>query len=141
MQRFLAIDYGTVRVGLAVSDPLGVIATGIKTLNHKAKTMTDLASEINEVVIKENITDLVLGLPKRTDGKVGEKELQVREFAEILKEITGIDPILYDERYTTVIAQQIMNKTGVKPNRKREIVDQVAAEILLQNYLDKVARQ
>lgn len=141
MQRFLAIDYGTVRVGLAVSDPLGVIATGIKTLNHKAKTMTDLASEINEVVIKENITDLVLGLPKRTDGKVGEKELQVREFAEILKEITGLDPILYDERYTTVIAQQIMNKTGVKPNRKREIVDQVAAEILLQNYLDKVARQ
>lgn len=118
MQRFLAIDYGTVRVGLAVSDPLGVIATGIKTLNHKAKTMTDLASEINEVVIKENITDLVLGLPKRTDGKVGEKELQVREFAEILKEITGLDPILYDERYTTVIAQQIMNKTGVKPNRK-----------------------
>lgn len=141
MQRFLAIDYGTVRVGIAVSDPLGVIATGIKTLNHKAKTMNDLASEINEVVIKENITDLVLGLPKRTDGKVGEKELQVREFAEILKEITGIDPILYDERYTTVIAQQIMNKTGVKPNRKREIVDQVAAEILLQNYLDKVARQ
>ncbi|MDI9489761.1 MAG: Holliday junction resolvase RuvX [Clostridiaceae bacterium] len=141
MQRFLAIDYGTVRVGLAVSDPLGVIATGIKTLNHKAKTMTDLASEINEVVIKENITDLVLGLPKRTDGKVGEKELQVREFAEILKEITGLDPILYDERYTTVIAQQIMNKTGVKPNRKREIVDQVAAEILLQNYLDKVARK
>lgn len=136
-QRILAIDYGTVRIGLAMSDPLGLIATGFKTLIHKNKSMDEVASEINCIILEENVTEIVLGLPRRTDGKVGEKEKQVREFSEILEQTTGIKPILYDERYTTVIAQQFMNKTGVKAKRKKEIVDQVAAEILLQNYLEK----
>lgn len=137
MQRYLAIDYGTVRVGLAISDPLGLIATGFKTLNHKSKTMDEIAFEIAEIVEIQGITDLVLGLPKRTDGLVGEKEQLTREFAEILENATGLKPILYDERYTTVIAHQFMKETGVNPKRKRTIVDQVAAEILLQNYLEK----
>lgn len=137
MQRYLAIDYGSVRVGLAISDPLGLIATGFKTLNHKAKTMSEIAFEIAEIVEKQDITVLILGLPKRTDGIIGEKEQLTREFAAILENVTGLKPVLYDERYTTAIAHQFMNKTGVRPKRKREIVDQVAAEILLQNYLDK----
>ncbi|NLM19675.1 MAG: Holliday junction resolvase RuvX [Clostridiaceae bacterium] len=137
MTRYLAIDYGTVRVGLAISDPLGLIATGFRTLNHKAKTMDEIAFEIAEIVENQNITDLILGLPKRTDGKVGEKEQLTRDFAEILENVTGLKPILYDERYTTVIAHQFMNQTGVNPKRKKVIIDQVAAEILLQNYLEK----
>ncbi|NLJ71194.1 MAG: Holliday junction resolvase RuvX [Clostridiaceae bacterium] len=140
MQRYLAIDYGTVRVGLAISDPLGLIATGFKTLNHKSKTMDEIAIKISEIIEEQGITDLILGLPKRTDGIVGEKEQLTRDFAEILESATGLKPILYDERYTTVIANQFMNKTGVSPKRKKEIVDQVAAEILLQNYLEKHIR-
>ncbi|HHU53654.1 MAG TPA: Holliday junction resolvase RuvX [Clostridiaceae bacterium] len=137
MQRFLAIDYGTVRVGLAISDPLGLIATGFKTLNHKAKTMDEVAFEIAEIVKDQEVTDLILGLPQRTDGIIGEREQLTREFAKVLENVTGLTPILYDERYTTVIAHRFMNKTGVKAKRKREIADQVAAEILLQNYLEK----
>lgn len=138
MQRFLGIDYGSVRVGLAISDPLALIATGFKFLNHKGKGMLEIALEIKTIVEEKNISDIVLGLPKRTDGLVGEKEKEVREFAIILEDSIGLKPILHDERYTTVIAHQYMNKVGVKAHRKRQIVDQIAAEILLQSYLEKI---
>lgn len=138
MKRFLGIDYGTIRIGLAISDPLGMIASGFKLLNHKGKDMTEIAQEIKQIVEEKDVSDIVLGLPKRTDGRLGEKEKEVREFANILEEITGLMPIFHDERYTTVIAHQYMNKVGVKANKKRQIVDQLAAEILLQSYLEKI---
>ena len=137
MQRYLAIDYGTVRVGLAISDPLGIIATGYKTINHRGKDMTEIVDEIILIIKEKEISKIILGMPKRTDSKIGEKEEQTHLFAEILKDKSGLTPIFLDERYTTVIAHQYMNKLGTKPDKKKEIVDQIAAEILLQNYLDK----
>ncbi len=137
MKRYLGIDYGTVRVGLALSDPLGIIATGYKTLSHKGKNLEQMALEIKDIVTEQNITDLVLGLPKRTDGQIGEKEITVREFSDILQNLTGLPVRFVDERYTTVLAHQYMNTTGVKKHKKRDIVDQVAAEILLQDFLNR----
>ncbi|NLJ94886.1 MAG: Holliday junction resolvase RuvX [Clostridiaceae bacterium] len=136
-KRYLAIDYGTVRVGLAISDPLGIIATGYKTLNNRGKEMSEIIQEIDLIIKDKGISKIILGLPKRTDGKAGEKEEQVQLFGKLLYEQTGMEPILMDERYTTVIANQYMNKLGTKSRNKKEIVDQVAAEILLQDYLDR----
>ncbi len=137
MKRYLGIDYGTVRIGLAMSDPLGIIATGYKTLQHKGKSLEQMAQEIENIIDEFQITDIVLGLPKRTDGQIGEKEQLVNEFSIILTNLTGKKVHFVDERYTTVIAHQYMNTVGVKKNKKRNIVDQVAAEILLQDFLNR----
>lgn len=135
--RILGIDYGSVRVGLALSDPLGLIATGIGHIYRKNRDMESVAAEIADLCARENVSQIVLGLPGRTDGKTGEKELEVREFAGILAEKTGLTPELFDERFTTVIAHRIMRDTEVKRHKKRDIVDQVAAEILLSDYLER----
>lgn len=134
--RYLAIDYGSVRVGLALSDPLGLIASGYKTLNHRGKGQGDIAEEIRQIIENEGVTDLLLGLPRRTDGRLGEKELEVREFAKILEDVTGLKAHFLDERYTTTLAHRYMQKLGVRQTKKKEIVDQIAAEILLQDFLN-----
>lgn len=135
--RYLAIDYGSVRVGLALSDPLGMIASGYKTLSHKGKDKMELAEEIRQIVEAEGVTTILLGLPRRTDGKLGEKELEVREFAQVLETTTGFKPVFLDERYTTTLAHRYMQTLGVKQAKKRDIVDQIAAEILLQDFLNR----
>lgn len=140
MKRYLGIDYGTVRVGLALSDPLCIIATGYKTLSHRGKDLEQLALEIRDIVVEQAVTDIVLGLPKRTDGQIGEKEITVREFSKILQNLLGLPVEFIDERYTTVLAHQYMNTVGVKKHKKRDIVDQVAAEILLHDFLNRQQR-
>ncbi len=136
IKRYLAIDYGTVRTGIAISDPLGILASGLTTLATKHKSLAEVADMIAVLVREHQITDILLGLPKRTDGKVGDKEVLVRELEKELLRATGIVPILFDERYTTVIAQRIMRENNVKTHKRKAIVDQIAAEILLQDYLD-----
>ncbi len=139
-RRFLAIDYGTVRTGLAISDPLGVVARGLKTLPSRGRELKDIAQEIAEIVKEYQVTDILLGLPKRTDGKVGDKESIVEEFAEIIAEVTAIRPLLIDERYTTVIASQYARELKVRGDRKKQVIDQMAAEVLLQEHLNSIAR-
>ncbi len=137
-KRYLGIDYGTVRVGLALSDPTGILASGCKTVQHRGKTMEEVAFEIDRIIREQGVEEIVLGLPRRTDGKIGEKEEQVKLFADILREQTGLHITFIDEKFTTRIAHHYMNEAGVKKTKKREIVDQIAAEILLQDYLNKI---
>lgn len=139
-RRWLAIDYGTVRTGVAISDPLGVVARGLVTIPSRQRSLSELANDIAEIVDRENVTDILLGLPKRTDGKKGDKEEVVQELAEAITIATDIRPILVDERYTTVIASQYAKELKVRGNRKRQVIDQMAAEVMLQEYLNYLAR-
>lgn len=138
MSRFLGIDFGLARIGLALSDPLAMFARGYKTLPNKPHLQTEIIKEIQVIIAKEDVTEIVLGLPKRTDGKESTSEVLAKEFGAELQEATNLPIHYFDERFTTVIAHQILNASAKKrdSHAKRQVVDQVAAEIILQNYLD-----
>lgn len=139
MARILGIDYGTARIGLAISDPLGVLARGLKTLPVAKMDLEDIVQWIAAVIEVEQVETVVMGLPKRTDGKPSESEAGARALAAALEAKTGMSPVWWDERYTTVIAHRQLSEAGFKTDRKRrrtEVIDQVAATVLLQEYLD-----
>lgn len=138
MSRVLGIDFGLARIGLALSDPLGMFARGYKTLQNKPHLQAEIMAEIKDVIAKEDVTEIVLGLPKRTDGKASNSEALAREFGATLEAVCNLPIHFFDERFTTVIAHQILNASAKKrdSHAKRKVVDQVAAEIILQNYLD-----
>ena len=88
------------------------------------------------IVRDQQAVGLVIGMPRRTDGKPGTSEEKARRFAADLAELTGLEPVLRDERYTTVLASRIMRETGIRSHRRNEVIDQIAAEIILQEYLE-----
>lgn len=133
--RYMGIDYGTVRVGIAISDPLGMVARGIESIRVKKHDPDDLINRIIELVNIHDIGTIVLGLPRRTDGKVGASELGARALHDALQSKLDIPIILQDERFTSVIANRILMTSSVKKNQKRDVVDQVAAEVILNEYL------
>jgi len=136
MNRKMAIDYGSSRMGIAISDPLGITARGIETINWDGEKDEYLINRIIELANEYKVDLIIVGLPRRTDGKESESENNAKKLAEKIKEKISIEVILRDERFTTVIAHKIMRETGVKQSKKKGITDQIAAEILLQDYLN-----
>ena len=135
MKRYIALDIGDVRIGVARSDIMGVIASPLETINRKKIKSVKRIAEI----CKENDTNLiVVGIPKSLDGEEKRQTEKVREYIEKLKrEIKNLEIIEVDERFSTVIADNILkelNKNGAI--EKRKVVDKVAASIILQTYLD-----
>jgi putative holliday junction resolvase len=135
-KRKMAIDYGGVRIGIAVSDPLGITARGIETLHRKSQRTDWVLKRIKALCDEFDVDLIIVGLPRRTDGKPGDAVNEVKEFAAALEEVTGLPLIMRDERYTTVIARRIMRDTGGRRSKVKGMADQLAAEILLQDYLD-----
>lgn len=134
--KWLGIDYGQARIGLAISDPLGLVAHGLETINWNGRDLEWALNRIVALVREHQVCGLVLGIPRRTDGRAGETESQARQLAVILVERTGLQPILRDERYTTVLAGRIMREAGIRGQKRKAVVDQIAAEIILQEYLE-----
>ncbi|MDD2213226.1 MAG: Holliday junction resolvase RuvX [Oscillospiraceae bacterium] len=134
--RILGIDYGRSRIGVAVSDPLGITARGLETVRWNGRDQAAAVRRISELAREQQICAVVIGLPRRTDGKAGESAEAARAFADSLTESLGLEPVFWDERYTTVMAQRTLLEVGYRKN-KRDVIDQVAAEIILQEYLDK----
>ena len=131
--RVMAIDYGDQRTGIAVSDAL-------RTICGDAFTVTEwdsarLASRIAEEARCRGVDTLVLGLPKNMDGSEGPRAEKSRAFAALLEETTGIAPVLWDERRSSVEAHAILHANGRKMKQHRKTVDAVAAELLLEGYL------
>lgn len=93
-------------------------------------------SRIAAIIREQQVTGLVVGIPRRTDGKKGSSEEKARLFADELARRTGLDPVLRDERYTTVLASRVMRETGIRQVKRNAVVDQIAAEIILQEYLN-----
>lgn len=132
--KFLAIDLGLSRTGIAISDDLEMMAIPLKTIKQKNKDK--LLNEIAELVKVYDIDKIILGLPVNMDGSEGESAKNARLFSEKLFAITGLEVILQDERVTTVLAHSYLNNADVKKKKKKDVVDTVSAVIILQNYLD-----
>ncbi len=137
MGRSMGIDYGSRRVGVALSDPLGILASGLETIQRRGEDDLAVIRRIAELCAAHEVKRIILGLPRRTDGKSGEAEASARDFAAGLAEATGLEVIFADERYTTVLAGRIMREAGIKRDKRRTLVDQIAAEIILQDWLDQ----
>jgi putative Holliday junction resolvase len=132
--RILAIDYGSARIGLALSDPTGTLARPLPFLPAKADAK--LAKEIAALAAKENAERILLGLPRHMSGELGEAAAKVKAFAAVLAQATKIGIELIDERLTTVQASRQLHEAGHDTRRQRGKIDSEAAAVLLQSYLD-----
>ena len=135
MARYLAIDYGHKRSGLAVSDPTFTIAQKLKTITFKS--IQQLVSEIKQITVEYQIIKIILGLPLNLKGQDSEKTREVRSFAEKLTAELSVPIVLFDERFSTARAEQVLHLLGKKPSRNRDVIDQLAAQDILQTYLDQ----
>lgn len=133
MQRIIALDIGTVRTGVAVSDPLGMFAQGIAVLDVE----NDWLGALAEIVSQYGEPKLLIGLPRRTDGREGPEAARVREISEDIKaRFPTLEVLFWDERFTTAIAQQSLISADVSRKDRKRKVDKIAATLLLQSYLD-----
>ena len=132
--RLLGVDYGTVRVGLAVSDPDRKIAFPLTTYTRRGRDAD--AAWFREIVVKESVSGLVVGLPVHTTGREGQKAVEARAFGGWLAEVTGLPVFFYDERFTTVLAESALWEAGLTHKKRKARRDRVAAQMLLQAYLD-----
>lgn len=138
MSRILAVDYGERRVGLAVSDETGLIATGLETLGRKKRHSDEsLAHEIDRLAGLHSVEKIVVGLPLNMDGSRGEAAERVIRFAEILSRTSKAEIVTWDERLTTEAALRTRRTLGLplKKRRDKKGIDRMTAVILLQNYL------
>ena len=131
--RVMAIDYGDRRIGLAVSDALGVLCGDAFTLSEW--DMERAAQRIAQEARTRGAGTLVLGLPKNMDGSEGPRAEKSREFAALLEQETGLTPVLWDERRSSVEAHAILHANGKKMKAHRKTVDAVAASLMLEGYL------
>lgn len=132
--RIMAVDYGDAHTGVALSDPTGFLA-GTTTTIHSRKTEVVL-EELSKLVQEYQVEELVMGFPKNMDGTEGPRAELYRAFAEQLSQATGLTPILWDERRTTVDAHRILFDAGKNVKKRKKTVDAVAASLILENYLD-----
>lgn len=140
--RIMGLDYGSVTVGVAISDGLLITAQGIEVIRRKQETkLRQTLARIEELVKEYQVDKIVLGYPKNMNNTIGERALKSEEFAEHLKRRTELPVILWDERLTTVAAHQVLDQGNVGLKRKMEVVDKIAAVFILQNYLDYLANQ
>ena len=138
MRRILALDMGTVRIGVAVSDPLGMFATGIAVLSAEG----EWEKELDGLVARYSPAVLLLGIPVRTTGLKGPEALRIEEQAKILSQrYPDVKVVLHDERFSTVIAQQALIEGNVSRKGRKGKVDQVAAALILQSWLDRAGKE
>jgi len=132
-KRILAIDYGARRMGLAVSDPLGITAQGLETLERKNKR-SDFA-RLERTVREFNVGEIVLGYPLRMSGEEGAQAQKVNKFAEALRETLQIPVHLWDERLTSAEANRLLREAEVSTRKRAQAVDRMAAVLILQSFL------
>ena len=132
--RILALDLGKKRIGLALSDPLGLTAQGLPTL-QRVNIRTDLA-ELDRLAAEYDVRLILLGLPLHMSGDEGRQAQHAREFGARLAEWTGREVRLWDERLTTVEAQRVLKSSGISIAKRARAVDQLSAQILLDSYLN-----
>lgn len=132
--RILALDYGLARTGVAVSDPTGLIASPYKVI--PSRNYEKLLIAVGETIAEVSPDRIILGYPRRTDGIKSEMCEGVERFREEIKSRFGIEAELVDEKYTTVIASQMLHAGGINAKEQRKNIDAAAAAVLLQGYLD-----
>jgi putative Holliday junction resolvase len=136
--RILGIDYGKKRVGLAISSPVGFIAQGLPTIERIDGK--DYLEDLADVIKEKEVDEIVVGLPKNMNGSIGEKAEEVLELVETLKSKFNLPVHTFDERLTTVRAHRAMTGAKMSKKRKKKRVDMIAAQFILQAYLDQNSR-
>ena len=135
-ERILGIDFGEKRIGLAISDPLHIIAQGLPTLVYDE--IADLKNKINEIIKEYNVVKVIIGIPLNLKGEIGVAAKRCQEFIETLKSGIKIPVEEVDERFTSIIAERTLKDMGKSPSRNKAKIDELSASILLQGYLDKI---
>ncbi|MCW0212872.1 MAG: Holliday junction resolvase RuvX [Pseudonocardia sp.] len=133
--RRLGVDVGAVRVGVALCDPDGIIATPLVTLARDVAGGADLRA-LASLVAEHEAVEVVVGLPRTLAGREGPAAQLALEFAEAIRGVVDVPVVLHDERLTTVVATQQLRARGVKGRKQRAVIDQAAAVGILQGYLD-----
>ena len=133
MSRALGIDHGEARIGVAISDDLGMMAHPLETIAVKER---EPLARIAEIVARDKIGMIVLGLPRNMDGTYGPASEKARAFAELLRAKVPCEVKLWDERLTSVAAQKSLHAAGLNTKQSRAVIDQVAAQMILQGWLD-----
>jgi putative holliday junction resolvase len=134
MKRALGIDLGEARIGVAVSDELGMLAHPVETI--VVKETADALGRVVQIATEKDVGHVIIGLPKNMDGTTGVAAEKARAFADKLREKLSCPVRLWDERLTTVAAQRYLHDAGRNVKQSRKVIDQVAAQIILQGWLD-----
>ena len=138
--RILGLDYGSKTVGVAVCDPLGITAQMVETIvREREDKLRRTLARIQALVEEYKIERIVLGYPKNMNNTRGERAARTEEFKAALERRTGIPVILWDERLSTAAAERVLIERGVRREHRKETVDQIAAALILQGYLDSLS--
>lgn len=138
--RIMGLDFGSKTVGVAVSDPLGITAQGLEIIRRKEENkLRQTYARIEALIVEYQVEQIVLGLPKNMNATEGERAQLTREFKEGLERRTGLPVTMWDERLTTVAADKAMMEAGIRREHRKDYVDMIAASLILQGYLDRMA--
>ena len=138
--RILGLDYGSKTVGVAVCDPLGITAQMVETIvREREDKLRRTLARIQALVEEYKIERIVLGYPKNMNNTLGERAARTEEFKAALERRTGIPVILWDERLSTAAAERVLIERGVRREHRKVTVDQIAAALILQGYLDSLS--
>lgn len=133
MKRIMALDAGDKRIGVAISDPLGITAQGLKVLANSPDVYTEIAKICQEYQVEK----IVVGLPKNMNNTLGPRAEWSMDFAAKVGQVTGLPVEMEDERLTTAAATRVMLDADMSRSKRRKVVDKMAAVLILQNYLSK----
>jgi len=140
--RILGLDFGSKTCGVAVSDPLGITAQGLEIIERKQPDkLRQTLARIQAICEEYSVEEIVLGYPKNMNNTEGDRCERTKEFKEMLERRTGLSVQLWDERLTTVAADQAMMEMGIRRENRKQYVDEIAAIFILQGYLDLRANQ
>jgi putative Holliday junction resolvase len=139
MKRLMGLDYGDKTIGIALSDELGWTAQGLEVI-RRSSSEKDLA-RLREVVEQYNVHELVVGLPKNMNNTIGPRAEMCIAFAEYLQEVFEMPVHLWDERLTTVSAQRMLIEADVSRKKRKQVIDKMAAALILQNYMDSKTKR
>lgn len=135
--RILGVDPGERRVGLALTDEDGEMAFPFKTVQRRPGKEAEAAEAVAAEAREHGVTRIVMGLPLHLDGREGTASRRARRFGALVEERAGVPVVFYDERLTSAAAERSLRSLGVRGTRRRDVVDQSAAALLLQGYLDQ----
>ena len=137
--RILGLDFGSRTVGVAVSDGLLLTAQGVETIERKDENkLRQTAARIEALVREYEVSTIVMGLPKNMNNTEGERVEKTKAFGEMLERRTGLPVVYWDERLTTVAAEQVLMESGVRRENRKAVIDKIAACFILQGYLDHI---
>ncbi|MFV0342932.1 MAG: Holliday junction resolvase RuvX [Anaerocolumna sp.] len=140
--RIMGLDYGSVTVGVAISDELLITAQGIETIKRKQENkLRQTLARIEQLIEEYGVGKIVVGYPKNMDNTIGTRAKLSEEFAEMLRKRTGLEVVLWDERLTTIAATQMLKLGEVKPQNRKAVVDKLAAVLILQGHLDLLSHE